>query len=577
MGAADPRSGPTGVALRAPGEVMRLSRMGASFPTRLSFMRALIRRLSAERARVTRPLWEIDAEGHGRAVYTVRFGAEVLSLVAFSAPLAPERRTDRVIARAWDTTYALHDGVPSADDLERLAANVPRQEAGRFTARELVLCRANRSVRLFEHVVGRLMRGMQPEIAEIDRVGYLMRTTAVYGNGKFGLCDRARIAHRPTLAGSFSAELLAVWLVRGFTLDLVEHIARVRAPDGAARLAPALARHIGIGNATGLGMAPFLVSHPVLLNNWMLARETALARVRAIEAATPASISRFREVLARARRHVGEWVVADPRQAGRIATLGRELAALDALATPERLAGRAPWDALVRASAAWSEECQEALVSLVLEPHGRLVDDLSATMAATEGPRLEPAMTLGDLALLLRENFGWAGAIDFAAREARRQFWYVSEEKLEPRLGDRFAEPGAERELPLDIARQVQALDAALAAAGPEETVAEFLLRRPDLRHVTRRVQTARYCPYGEIRDNLIGADCLPIDMLRAKLAFFGAAKFDPKSDRWTRITLYQGAPTFAEIGLPGADDWCFPVAPDCVATRAVAGAVAPP
>jgi hypothetical protein len=73
------------------------------------------------------------------------------------------------------------------------------------------------------------------------------------------------------------------------------------------------------------------------------------------------------------------------------------------------------------------------------------------------------------------------------------------------------------------------------------------------------RVACAARYPYGEIRDNLIGEDCLPIDMLRCKLAFFGASKFDPKSDRWTRITLCQGAPLFDEL-QDRADDWWLPV-----------------
>ena len=76
---------------------------------------------------------------------------------------------------------------------------------------------------------------------------------------------------------------------------------------------------------------------------------------------------------------------------------------------------------------------------------------------------------------------------------------------------------------------------------------------------VCSRAQTIHKNPYGEIRDNLTGAGCLPIDLLRCKLSFFGAAKFDPKSDRWTRITLFQGAPFPDELGHPGADDWAFP------------------
>ena len=38
-------------------------------------------------------------------------------------------------------------------------------------------------------------------------------------------------------------------------------------------------------------------------------------------------------------------------------------------------------------------------------------------------------------------------------------------------------------------------------------------------------------------------SDMLPIDILRCKLSFFGATRFDPRSDRWVRICMYQDAP----------------------------------
>ena len=50
--------------------------------------------------------------------------------------------------------------------------------------------------------------------------------------------------------------------------------------------------------------------------------------------------------------------------------------------------------------------------------------------------------------------------------------------------------------------------------------------------------------------------------MLRCKLAIFGANKFDPKSDRWTRITLFQGAPLPGALDREDVDDWAFPVIP---------------
>ena len=60
---------------------------------------------------------------------------------------------------------------------------------------------------------------------------------------------------------------------------------------------------------------------------------------------------------------------------------------------------------------------------------------------------------------------------------------------------------------------------------------------------MVRRAQLAARFPYAEIRDNLIAADLRPIDLLRCKLACFGADKFDPRSDRWLRICLFQDAP----------------------------------
>jgi len=121
--------------LRAPDMVMRLSRMGSMFPTRLSFLRSLTRRLASENAQVTRPVWAMDADGFGHAVYALEFGGHVYSLVAFSNALDPENRTDRVIAQAWDAAFVLYDGVPEAAEIARLGDNAPRQEAGRFTAR----------------------------------------------------------------------------------------------------------------------------------------------------------------------------------------------------------------------------------------------------------------------------------------------------------------------------------------------------------------------------------------------------------------------------------------------------------
>lgn len=548
------------VTLRDPDTVMRLERMGSFHATRLSFSRSVIRQLIAEQAEVTRPFLQLDDDGYGHAVYSVELSGHTYSLVAFTTPLDPDRRTDRVIAEAWDSAFVLFDGVPTRQDIERLAVTAPLQEAGRFTGNELVLSRANKSARLFGHVVDRLAAGEQPDETLILDVGYLMRTTAVYGNGKFGISDRQAFVDRPGMAEPFRPEMLTVWLIRAFTLDLVEHIARRKSPDTFVPLAPRLRRFLGIGNATGLGMAPFLVTHPTLINNWMAARETALARVRAVRSLDASEQHQIVALLARARGHVDQWNVAEPAQMGRIRTLRIELAAIaDLLTGTDLLADDWPIDRLIRTSEQCSLELQELVVGLVLEPFGELVDGLTHCMLSTTDSHLDPSMRLTQVRELVADQWQWALDIDFDDPAETAQFWYVSEDKLEPRLGLRYEEPGAELEQSLDIARRVQALHQSLREH-PDGSVASFLMARPEHRLATRRVQTLARFPYGEIRDNLISDRCTPCDMLRSKLAMFGATRFDPKSDRWTRITLFQGAPGTDELDADHADDWWLPV-----------------
>ena len=556
--------------LRPANQIMRLARMGCRHQTRLSFMRILLRRLEREHWRVEPMRHEWDADGFGTAVLPIRGPTRRYSLIAFTQPLDPSQRSDRVTAERWDACFVLFDGEPSDADIERLRANAPYQEAGRYRSSELTLSRANRSVRLFNHVVSRLAEGRQPEPQEIATTGYLMRTTAVYGNGKFGLADRARTCARDELAAPYQAELLTVYLIRHFTHELVEHIAQRRNPTQFTPLERANRRYLGIGNSTGLGMAPFLYHHPLLIHQWVLAVETALLRVRALEHCDAPRRADFLALLKRARQLCLEWRVADRRQDQRIVKLRQDLAHLQALlcgelaATPSPLctksASQRPWDALYRwGEANLSTEAQELLVSLLLESHPESTDPLAEQMGTTAAMHIDPTMSLEQLLALIDQHYAWIQDYDFTQASAQHYFWYTSEVKLEPRLGQRELEPGAEREHLLSAARDISALRAALEAQrGQAQRVGAFLLYQPQHRHSVRRVQSLAACPYAEIRDNLLDQSLLPLDMLRFKLSFFGANKFDPKSDKWTRITLYQGAPLSDELHRSASDRGMF-------------------
>lgn len=544
---------------------MRLKRLGSLHQSRLSFMRILTRRMAREGWEFSRPVFEIDSDGVGHAVYSAKAQNHTYSLIAFAHNLPNHLRSDRVIAETWDATFALFDGIPTDDDINRLRKTVPKQEAGRISEKELSLSRANRSVRLWNHVVDALSQGRQPDPNLVQDVGYLMRTTAVYGSGKFGAADREEIADRPEMQTPFQAEMLSVYLTRTFVRDLVQHMARIIGGSDAVDLDPALAQQLGIGNSTGLGMAPFIINHPLLFNNWITTREEAISRIRLVQTATVEEISCFQDLLHRSYYSTSQRHSNHPLQIEKLSDLRRDVSTLVRHCGSQDLVNDYPWDRLLDwGETHMTEEGQELLASLILEPYPDLVDDLAVSMSDgnKDAFRINGAMAVSEVSRLIELCAGWALEKDWSAPKRNARIWYVSEEKLEPRLGERFEESLNDYEQPLAPARDLVATHTALAGWDPGTPIASFLLQHPEHRHSVRRAQISAIAPYSEVRDNTISADTLPIDMLRAKLSFFGATNFDPRSDRWVRICMYSGAPYPENLDLSNGDLWVYPEAP---------------
>ena len=549
---------------RDPALVMRLSRLGSFHQSRLSFMRILTRRMKREEWTFSRPIFQFDEKGVGHAVYCAHTPNRTYSLIAFGHDLPPEERSDRVIATRWDSTFTLYDGVPDADDIARLRENIPKQEAGRVSEKELAISRANRSVRLWDHVVSRLTEGEQPDRQEVEKVGYLMRTTAVYGSGKFGAADREMIADRPECKAPFQIEMLSVFLTRTYVRDLVQHVANLKGGAKAVTLDPSIARSLGIGNSTGLGMAPFLIYHPTLFNNWVAAREQAIAIVRNVPAATSSEIQIFNDLLERSRVSADIWHSTHPIQVEKLKRLRHDLDELAKHVAQTDLQAAHPWDRLYRwAEDTLGEDAQECLASLLLEPYGAKIDHLADHMSnkTAESFRIDGTMRISELITILENTYGWALQIDWSKPDQCARAWYVSAEKQEPRLGERFAESIAPYEQPLAPGRDAAALYNALKDQDKAAPLAPFLLTHPQHRHSVRRAQVVARAPYAEIRDNTIGSDLLPIDMLRCKLSFFGATHFDPRSDRWVRICMFGNAPYPEELSSIQGDAWSYPPA----------------
>ena len=547
------------IKLRDPNEVMKLSRLGSFHQSKLSFLRSFIREF--KNWEYKRNIFELDKDGYGTAVYSFEKNKRNYSLICFAQYINPNERSDRVIAKKWDAAFVLHDGVPTRKDINRLKENVPKQEIGRMSYKELTLSRANKSVRVFDHVVNSLSSGNQPDKNLLSKVGYLYRTTAVYGSGKFGLADRFRIKNRKEIYGPFRLEMMLVYLVRQFTFDQVNHIAKFKNPDKAIKLDENIARNLGIGNSTGLGMAPFIVNHPTLLHKWIYNREKALKDIRSIETVNSNEFIFFKNCLAKSRSIIDTWLTDSQYQNKKINSLKSDLIEFDKFIEKDfSIKTKYLWNTIyLWVEKNLKEECIEYIVSMMMEPYDKIIDPLIGNMSSEEELyfSIPGHRKISGLKTILEKKYQPIIKINFKEKNSTANFWFISKNKEEPRVANRYEEHGAELEQPLAIARDIKRLYERVLKTNQSETIADFLLNNDDLRHVVRRAFIADQFPYSEIQDNTIGASLMPIDMLRLKLSFFGAVKFDPKSDKWLRINMYQGAPLSHE--LKNSDDtWIY-------------------
>ena len=538
------------VELRNPNIVMKLSRLGSFHQSKLSFLRSFLKEFKDWKYK--KDLFELNEFGYGTAVYSFKKNTRVYSLICFANELNEKERSDRVIATKWDAAFTLYDGVPSKQDIDRLRNEVPKQEVGRLSYKELTLSRANKSVRVFEHVVQSLSEGNQPDIELLSKVGYLYRTTAVYGSGKFGLADRFRIKNREEIYGPFRLEMMLVYLVRQFTFDQVNHVAKQKNPRKAVTLDLEICRNLGIGNSTGLGMAPFIVNHPTLLNNWIYARETALKNIREIKNVKPDDSELFKTCLKKSIKNITSWNTESEYQQKKINSLLNDLNKFIQFIEKEFDYSK---EFVFNNIYQWAEdnlgeECVEYIVSLMMEPYDDIVNPLINQMSSEEEKyfNIPTDRTVADLREILETKYQEILKIDFSEKKNNQNFWFISKNKEEPRFANRFEENGSDLEQPLAIARDIKKLYEALSVAKNSSTISKFLINNNELRHVVRRAFIIEKFPYSEIQDNIIGQSLIPIDMLRLKLSFFGALKFDPRSDKWLRICMFQGAPLPDEL-----------------------------
>ena len=554
---------------RAPEAIMAAASLAAMQPCRISASRALMVRAVQERWKISRLSFDIDTKAKGTAFYRIETPGRVFDFPVYSFEFSPKGRTGRIIGRSWDMMAALVEGPMSAADIAATGAELPKLYEGRATSGTLIWCRSNRSSRAFNHAVERLAAGLQPDLAVVGQVCYLMRNTGLDGNGTFGTRSFRTLEADHPLRNALAAQMLCAYLMRIFAHDLVEHLARCRSTS-AVPLDLDVARYLGVGNGSALGLILFVNNHPGLIDRWITARETALAAAKALpQAAASRESGRLLALLDRAIRFRDQdrvsydALVPSARLAAELLEV-REL--VRAFVASGKIEGRehaCPFAALCDALAERVlPETLETLHALLIELVPEVADALASDLVVDEEMTTRPEMTIGALRALLRAQYRWALDIDMGAPGAQRYVWYKSANAEEPRRGPADEIPWAFN-LGLDVPQLAQALDKALDGFDDRAPVARLLLARPDLRGFVARIQTLADGRYHTPMMNIMGDSFVPIDIVRLmNVAIHGIDKTRDYLNRNLRGVLFHGAPLPDEIARGEGADWFWPAEP---------------
>ena len=119
--------------------------------------------------------------------------------------------------------------------------------------------------------------------------------------------------------------MLTVYLIRYFSIELINFLSEKKGGKKSVKLSDKISRHLGVGNATGLGMAPFLINHQELIHKWIHTREAAISRVMSIKNINKNTQKQIINYIEQGYRYTSQWNVDDLTQANRIKILNLDL------------------------------------------------------------------------------------------------------------------------------------------------------------------------------------------------------------------------------------------------------------
>ena len=97
---------------------------------------------------------------------------------------------------------------------------------------------------------------------------------------------------------------------------------------------------------------------------------------------------------------------------------------------------------------------------MMMEPYDNIIDPLINNMSSEEEKYFNiPAhRKVSELRTIIENNYKSIIKIDFKEKNSTANFWFISKNKEEPRVANRYEEHGSELEQPLAIARDIKQL-----------------------------------------------------------------------------------------------------------------------
>ena len=124
-----------------------------------------------------------------------------------------------------------------------------------------------------------------------------------------------------------------------------------------------------------------------------------------------------------------------------------------------------------------------------MEPYNEIIQPLVKQMSSEEDKyfTIPTNRKVEELRSIIESKYPNILSVDFEKKQNYKKFWFISKNKEEPRIADRFEEQGSELEQPLAIARDIKKLYQKLLITNKNTSIDNFLSDNSDLRHVVRR------------------------------------------------------------------------------------------